>query len=208
MGGRVRFKYPFRVNPHFVWQENNGTNGWNVFMHFGQDSFPWRGSVLALHAMRLLTVALGAIAVFAIYATARLLFAGDKWLAAGATALMVFNPSFVFMSSTVHHDTLQAAIFALGAWWLMSLFGKAEHSRWFYVAGGLLAGAAALTKLSGLVLLTVIGLALCVKAIRDRDLAWLLRRGALTMGVAFWSLAGGMCATKYFTAIRWAGVCS
>lgn len=175
----------FRSNPHFVWQENNGANGWNVFMHFGQDSFPWRGSVLALHVMRLLTVVLGAIAIFAIFAATRLLFAGDAWLAAGATALMAFNPSFMFMSSTVHHDTLQAAIFALGAWWLMTLFGKARHSSWFYIAGGLLAGVAALTKLSGLALCAIIGLALCLKAIRDREQAFLLHRGALTFGVAF-----------------------
>ncbi len=173
----------FRWNPHFVWQENLGANGWSVLMHFGQDAFPWQGSVLGLHVMRLLTVAFGAIAVYAIFAAARLLFAGDAWLAAGATAVMAFNPSFVFMSSTIHHDTLQAAIFALGAWWLMTLFGTDKHSNWYYVAGGLLGGAAALTKLSGLTLIAVIALALCLKAIRDRDLPWLLKRGALTLGV-------------------------
>ena len=88
------------------------------------------------------------------------------------------------MSGTIHHDTLLVAIFALGAWWLMGLFSKAERGNWFYVAGGLLAGVAALTKLSGLTLIAVIGLALCLKAVRDRDTSWLLRRGALILGVA------------------------
>jgi 4-amino-4-deoxy-L-arabinose transferase-like glycosyltransferase len=174
----------FRWNPHFVWQENNDANGLNVLMHYGQDSFPLQGSVLALHVTRLVTVILGAIAVYAIFGAARLLSPGDPWLAFGATALVVFNPSFVFMSSTIHHDTLLVAIFAMGAWWLMALFSQAERGSWFYVAGGLLAGAAALTKLSGLTLLAVIGLALCLKAVRDRNGGWLLRRGALTLGVA------------------------
>jgi hypothetical protein len=29
-----------RTNPHFVWKENDGSNGWNVMLHFGQDGLP------------------------------------------------------------------------------------------------------------------------------------------------------------------------
>ncbi|GAG23561.1 unnamed protein product, partial [marine sediment metagenome] len=98
----------FRPNPHFVWLENVGSNGWNVMLHFGQDRFPWKGSVLAMHVLRLMTVGLGTVALYAIYRTAQLLFPDHPWAPLGAVALVGFNPSFVFMSSTVHHDTLQA----------------------------------------------------------------------------------------------------
>ncbi len=175
----------FRWNPHFIWAENDDVNGWNVLMHFGQDTFPWRGSVLALHVMRLFTVALGALAVYAIFAASYTLFDGNVWMASGATALMALNPSFVFMSSTIHHDTLLATLFALGAWWLMVLLDEQQHpTPWFYVMGGGLAGLAALTKLSGLVLTGVMMLGVFLKAIEKKDWVAFLKQALLIGGVA------------------------
>jgi len=61
------FDRVFVPNPHFVWRENYAGNGWNVYLHFGQDDFPYQGAVLALHVMRLLNVLMGTITVWAIY---------------------------------------------------------------------------------------------------------------------------------------------
>ena len=38
------FDQVLRPNPHYVWAENDGSNGWNVMLHFGQDAWPWRGA--------------------------------------------------------------------------------------------------------------------------------------------------------------------
>ena len=177
------FEQVFRPNPHFVWRENDGRNGWNVMLHFGQDRFPWRGSVLALQIMRLFGVLLAAIALFAIYQAAELLFPEHPWVALGATAVAVFNPSFIYMSSTVHHDVLQASIFALAAWWIIRFLKKPERP-YDPLLAGLLVAAAMLTKLSGLTLALVMGLALFTQALRERDWRSFIRRTAIVYGVA------------------------
>lgn len=158
----------FRFNPHFVWRENVADNGWNVMLHFGQDSFPWRGAVLGLHALRFLTAGFGVLAVYCIYQAGRLLFPNQFWAPLGAAAAVGLNPSFVFMASTVHHDTLQVAIFALTTWWALRFVRDEE--RWYDTwVGGCLLGASMLVKLSGLSLVPVVALALILRTRRSRD---------------------------------------
>jgi 4-amino-4-deoxy-L-arabinose transferase-like glycosyltransferase len=155
----------FRPNPHFVWQENVGDNGWNVMLHFGQDGVPWRGSVLGLYVLRFLTVGFGVLALYCIYQASRLLFPNQPWAPLGAAAAVGLNPSFIFMASTVHHDALQTAIFVLTTWWAIRFVRQEE--RWFdpWLCGSLL-GASVLVKLSGLSLVPVVALALILRAWR------------------------------------------
>ncbi len=49
----------FRANPHFVWAENEGENGWNVMLHAGQDEFPGEGVVRTLYLARMWGIVLG-----------------------------------------------------------------------------------------------------------------------------------------------------
>lgn len=140
-----------------------------MLLHFGQDSFPWQGAVLGMHIVRLMTIGFGTAALYAVYRATQLLFPDQPWAPVGATALVGFNPSFVFMSSTVHHDTLQAAIFGLAAWWGLRLLRGQQ--RWYDPwIGGLLIGAGCLTKLSGLALVPFVGIVLLLQAWRDH--AW------------------------------------
>jgi len=158
----------FRPNPHFVWQENVGDNGWNVMLHVGQDRFPWRGSVLGLYVLRFLTAGLGLLALYCAYQAGRLLFPNQPWAPLGAAAAVGLNPSFIFMASTVHHDALQTAIFALTTWWAVRFVR--EEERWYdtWLCGSLL-GASMLVKLSGISLVPVVALALILRAWRTRD---------------------------------------
>lgn len=173
----------FRSNPHFVWAENTGRNGWNVMLHFGQDRFPWRGSVLALHLLRLMTVGLGVVTLYSIYRGAQLLFPEWPWAPLGVAAIIGLNPSFLFMSSTVHHDTLQAMIFALAAWWALR-FLEGPERRHELELGGLLLGAALLTKLSGLALVPVMIFTLALKSWLRREWKGLPQRVARLTAVA------------------------
>lgn len=153
-------------NPHFVWRENDGSNGWNVVLHHGQDAFPWRGTAAAVHALRALSVALGAVTVWACYKTARLLLPGRRWAPLGAAALVAFDPSFVYASSTIHHDPLIICLSNLVILWATRIaLGGPTRRR--VVTGGLLVGAAALTKATGLVLLPVLALSVLL-ARRER----------------------------------------
>lgn len=177
------FSERFLPNPHFIWQENNGLNGWNAMMHFGQDRFPWQGSVMSLQVLRLFNVILATIALYAIYRAAELMFPNHPWVSMGATAVVAFNPSFIYMSSTIHHDVLQATIFALAMWWIIRYLDKPPRS---YDGGlaGLLVGSAMLTKLSGLVLAIVIGLALLIQALRQRKWRRIAMQTLAVYGIA------------------------
>ena len=172
----------FPGNPHFVWRENDGSNGWNGVMHFGQDEFPWRGSVLALKTMRFLNIILAMIAIYAIYRSTELLFPEHPWAALGVAAVVAFNPSFIFMSSTVHHDVLLVAIFSLTMWWILGFLTRPER-KYDAALAGLLVGAAMLTKLSGLTLALLIGIVFLIQAFRERAWQPFLRRSAIAAGV-------------------------
>lgn len=177
------FDQVLRPNPHFVWAENDDRNGWNVVLHFGQDAFPWQGTILALRVVRWMSVALGMVALVAVYNTTRYLLPRHHWAPLGATALVGFNPSFVFMSSTIHHDVLLAAAFSMGLWWAVRTVSVPLRRRDLWI-GGLLAGAAALTKLSGVSLLFSMSLAPLLKAWPSRAWKRAAKQIAHLLGVA------------------------
>jgi len=170
-------------NPHFVWGVDHPRNGWNVYLHTPKEDWPWRGTVLAIHLVRGLTLLLGAVALWAIYRTGRLLLPGIPWIAVTGMAWLAFNPSFLFMASAVHHDALMAALFASGLWWLVRLLDRPFSAR-EGVVGGLLLGAAMLTKLSGLSLALVYGFGFLLLFIRKRSLRAVLSGIGVTYGVA------------------------
>lgn len=177
------FRQVLRHNPHFVWAENDGRNGWNVLLHYGQDKFPWKGAILALHVMRFLSVAFGAIAIIGIYGVVRKLLPDHAWAPVGATCMMAFNPSFLFMASTVHHDVLLTALYSLGLWWAVRVIRLSPTLR-DIAYGGVLAGLAMLTKLSGVTLLPVMVMAVFLRGWLTRDWRAALRSGLSIVGVA------------------------
>lgn len=177
-----------RPNPHFVWRENDGRDGWNVVLHYGQGAFPWRGTVAAIHALRTLSVMLGALTVAACYATARLLLPRKPWAPLGAAALVALNPSFLYTSSTVHHDPLIICLVSLGI--LHALYiSHREPRRADPIVAGLLVGAATLAKLTGLILLPMYLLALALRLRGARG--WRVVAGeTVILGVGVGIIAG------------------
>ena len=160
----------FKSNNHFIWRENDGRNGWNIMQHFGQDAFPWEGAVLALQVLRVANIMLSLLGLYALLRAGRLMFGTSSWLPIGIVTLIAFNPSYLFMTATVHHDVQQSAIFAFGILWIVYLLKKEEVSSGFYIIGGVLVAAAMLTKISGAVLGLTFVIALFLKAYRSR--AW------------------------------------
>jgi len=170
-------------NPHFVWAENDPVNGWNVFLHSSAENIPYKGTILAVHYLRLWSVLMGVVTVLAVYQIGRLLLPGQPWIAITAATLMAFNPSFILMSSTIHHDPLMAMIYALSLLWMVRALCQRPTARDAFL-GGLLLGAGLLTKLSGLSLIPLFALALLLAAWRERDWACALRCGASLYGMA------------------------
>lgn len=160
--------------------------------HTAAESFPFRGAALTVHVARLVSTALGLITVLAAYAIARLLFPDDdraRRYALVAATLVALNPQFIFMSAAVNNDNLVIALSSVALWLVVKLVtgetdeDEAARPGWgWYAVLGVVWGAAALAKLTGLTLGLVIGLALLYVAVRRRSLRPLVVGGLLTGG--------------------------
>lgn len=167
----------------------------NLVMHDpAAESFPWRGTVLAVHLARLLSVLMGAVTVWLTYRIALELFplaggkdAGGAWLALGAAAVNAFTPMFIFISGAVNNDNLTMTLCSLGLLLIVKRLRENEGvgirdqkaaerelpftQDFFYRLGrwlplGVVLGLGALTKTSALALLPITGLAVLVVAWR------------------------------------------
>jgi len=132
-----------------------------------------RGSSLALYVIRLLGLGMGAVTAGAVVQSARTVLPGRRGFALLAGALTAFNPQFLFISASVSNDSLINMLGALIAWGMLLMLRDGFRRRRSLLLA-LLIGLAALTKLSGLAVGAVVGLAA----------VWVLRRGRDWRGFA------------------------
>jgi hypothetical protein len=79
----------------------------NLVVHDpARESFPWKGTVLAVHLARFLSVLLGAWSVYLGWRLARELFPEPSWLADATAAVHAFTPMFIFITASVNNDAL------------------------------------------------------------------------------------------------------
>ena len=150
-----------QFNPHAMLGRADTTNNWNQLIHTGAEEFPWQRTTLAIHFLRLIGIAMGAVTVACAYLLAREL-TGAPWLAAAlAAALVAFNPMFVFISASVNNDTLATALSSLALLTGALIIRRGLTLRMAVLLGVLL-GCAALSKASALALVAVIPVAIGV----------------------------------------------
>src|SRR5262249_23850048 len=87
------------VNPHAKTRGPLARANKNLVLHGPGEEFPWRGPILAVHLLRLLSVAMGGGTVVLTYAIAREIAPAAEWLAAGAAGVAAFLPEFLFISA-------------------------------------------------------------------------------------------------------------
>jgi hypothetical protein len=152
------------VNPHTTCGSPHLAGNKGFLAHDpARETFPWRGSLLALHLLRLYSTALGLATVLGVYATARLCFPDRPLAAPLAAALTALNPQFVFVSAGVNNDNLLVPLCV----WSFYLVLRAVHRGLTPVTSllaGLLAGLASLVKLGGLLLVPVACLGILLAA--------------------------------------------
>jgi 4-amino-4-deoxy-L-arabinose transferase-like glycosyltransferase len=160
----------------------------NMVIHTQAEAFPWRGTVLAMHLIRFFSVALGTGTVALTYHLIRMIWPEDKRIALLGMALVAFNPMFLFITGSVNNDNLMVM---LGTW-LLVLTTKivkegltARRSLTLAVVTAL----ATITKISGLTLVPVVGLALLIHALKRRQWKQVLLTG-LGLTAAWLVLAG------------------
>jgi 4-amino-4-deoxy-L-arabinose transferase-like glycosyltransferase len=152
-------------NPFHAMGQPGATVNKNRLIHTDAEAFPWHGTPLTAHIARLVSTALGGLAIVAAYGIVLELFPERRWLALGAAALTAFNPMFLFTAARVSNDAAVAGFGALTVWGAVRLAVRGLSQRGLTLAGVTL-GLAALSKLSGIVLGPALALALLLDVLR------------------------------------------
>lgn len=135
--------------------------GPNVHYHTPAEQFPYHNTALAVHLARFVSTLVAVVTIVSTYGLARLLIPGK---AALATALVAFNPQFIFVSAAITNDTQIAALSAASMWLLIWVITSKKVSWWQYLLLGGIWGLALLSKLSGLALSVIITVGLMLQA--------------------------------------------
>ena len=142
-----------------------------------REAFPWRGTVLAVHVTRFLSIAMATLGVALTYLVVREAMPGRPALALGATAIHAFTPMVVFIAGSVNNDNLVVPLSSLALLMLLRLLRRQEpeagaslgRTALRYLALGIVLGLAALTKASSLALTVLTALVVTVRAMRRRS---------------------------------------
>ena len=195
------------LNPHV---DPGATPDGNVNLaihHPARESFPWRGTVLAVHLVRLLSVLMGTTAVALTYLVARQVVPDEPALALGAAAIHAFTPMVVFIAGSVNNDNLVVPLSSLALLMLIRMLNsksqvsnlqsqiskpKTQDPRAVvgsYLSLGFVLGLAVLAKTSALALTVLAALVVAVRAVRRRSWREFLIGGLATL-VPFLAVAG------------------
>lgn len=190
---RSDFAQFWQFNPHAQLGRADATHNRNQMLHSDAEQFPWRGTVLAVMLIRLVSACFGAVAVVCVYAIARE-FARefrpqDARLPTLAAALVAFNPMFVHIMASVNNDTLAVALSSLSLWLGARMLRRGASVRSALLLGTLLGGAA-LTKASGLALAISVPAFVLLNELRLRRPLWRIFGIVLAVALPTAAIAG------------------
>lgn len=130
------------------------------------NDFPWSGHVRLLHGLRLFSTLLQVATVVGTWTLARRLFPRGP-VAPLATVIVAFNPQFLMVAAGVNNDNLVTPLATWGTVLALTLWQRGPTVQRLLLFS-VLAGLAALSKLSGLALLGLGGLVMLAWAWRAR----------------------------------------
>ncbi len=166
-------------NPHAIAGIPGAVGNKNLVLHDSPHSV-LQGTALAVYIARGFSIALGVITVWAVYQCALLVAPENRKVAILAAGLTAFNPMFLFITASVNDDNLVTALDSLIIWQMLTLLRDGFSAR-RRLAMAVLLALASLSKLSGLALIPVVGLAALWVAWRTRNLRGLFALGGLTL---------------------------
>lgn len=155
----------------------------NMMIHTEKESFPYRGTTLAVHIIRFLSVLLAAGSLLFTYLITLEIFPSSRYLATLASAIQAFNPMFLFIAASVSNDSLVALISSLSLWLVVRILKYGPTTRRLLTIGVIL-GLGALSKLSALALSFYLPLILGYIALRRKSLWFFLKANLLVLAPA------------------------
>jgi 4-amino-4-deoxy-L-arabinose transferase-like glycosyltransferase len=179
------------INPYAT--IGDGTGGVNFAVHrWEAESFPYRGSVLAIHVTRLVSVLLSTLVVWITYLIGSSLFPGRDEITLGAVAINAFWPQFLFMGSVVNNDILVTAFACLALLFLIRInIYRTGLGDW--LALGFCLVGAFISKRNALAIFPLTFLSLMVPVIR-----WIKKKSALQRWAIITFLALGLILSWFF----------
>ncbi len=185
-----------RPNPHAAIGVVTADGNINMVTHDPtRKAWPWRGTVLAVHLARLLSVVLGAATVYLTYRLGQAALPNRPEIALGAAALTAFTPMFTFISGSVNNDNLVIPLCALALLLMIRLQAQAHHSiksasDWMgWLILGTVIGLATLSKVNAIALASLAALSGAWVAWQRRSWRYLFAAG-LAIGLPVLVLAG------------------
>jgi hypothetical protein len=175
-----------QLNPYWGYEQYRfGIDNKVQFVHTKREAFPYQGTALAAHLLRVLSVALGVLALLACWQALQLVF-GRVVLALSALILVAWNPQFAFVTASINNDNLAAALGAAIIWWSVLVLRRGVTVKRIII-GGLLLGSMLLTKVSAAALALVMLAALLFAAgSRVTRLKALIGLGVITAIMSGW----------------------
>jgi 4-amino-4-deoxy-L-arabinose transferase-like glycosyltransferase len=174
------------INPHAF--TGTGMGGVNIAIHSDEEAFPYRGTALAMHVARLVSVLISTAVVAVTYLLGRFLFPEDEAIAVGAMALNAFWPQFLFLGAAVTNDILVPLFSALVILFLLRIAYRRSGPTDFLGLGLCLVGGVA-TKMNtwGLIPLAVLVLILiAIRRVPEGARWWVLPLIGFCFGGAWW----------------------
>lgn len=180
-----------RFNPHADIGLAKADGNVNLLIHTSEENFPYRGTSLGVHVLRLLSVLMGTGTVFLTYLIALEIFPQRQNLALGAAAINAFIPQFLFISGAVNNDNLVTPLCSLALLMMVKISNiqyPISDRNWLldirYWILGLIIGLATLTKVNALGLLPLAILVVAISSYRQRSGKLFVSRAAIILATA------------------------
>ena len=166
------------INPHADIGTITRDRNVNMVIHTSHEAFPYRGTVLAIHVVRWMSLLMGAVTVLAGYLLAGQVFPGDRIVALATASVTGFNAMFTFISASVNNDSLVIMLCCI-CLWLMVKYVADRPSTGQWLLLGVLLGLGSISKASALGMLPLAALTILFTAWRHRSGKDLLAGGLL-----------------------------
>ena len=161
-----------------------------VFYHNPNTIFQGQGTLLMRFVLAMWSTLLQAITVVGTFALARLAFPRRPMVGLVATALVAFNSRFLLLASGVSNDNLLIPLATLGLYLTLQTWQTGRLSARRAVGLGVLVAFTGLSKVSGWLLLGLLGLVTLLLIFRVRQGRWRLSVTAALIPIVALSLTG------------------